>query len=152
MKPYLSRGIPSVPKGISEVLSWTGGGINHLNGQARIALGLGGFIWPVGLCNLLPHHHIEPGTGLVAKYEAGIIIIPLCVDEESPTEVHSIELMVPWWRRKIKLWDCSQKTAFIILYTNPRKPHTLSFAHQQQCQGRSWQSERAPCPDGGQPN
>lgn len=94
---YLSWGIPSVPEGISEVLSWASGRINYLNGQARISLSLGGFIWPVCLCNLLPHHNIEPRTGLVAKHKTGIIVIPLCVDEESPTKVHCIELMVSWW-------------------------------------------------------
>lgn len=41
---YLSRSIPGVPEGVSEVLSWAGGGVDHFNGQARVALGLGGFI------------------------------------------------------------------------------------------------------------
>lgn len=85
---HLSWGISCVPEGIPEVLSWASGGVNHFNGQARVALGLGGFIRPVCLRNLLPHHHVEPGTGLVAENKASVIIIPLCVDEESPTEVH----------------------------------------------------------------
>ncbi len=85
---YLSWGISCVPKGIPEVLSWASGGVDNFNGQARVTLGLGGFIRPIRLCNLLPHHDIEPGTGLVAEHEASIIIVPLCVDEESPTEVH----------------------------------------------------------------
>lgn len=91
---YLSWCISCVPEGIPEVLSWACGGVDHFDGQARVTLRFGGFIWPVGLRDLLPHHHIEPGTRLVTKHEAGIIVIPLGVDEESATEVHWIELMV----------------------------------------------------------
>lgn len=98
---YLSWGIPGVPEGISEVLSWACGGVNYFNGQARVSLSLGGFIWPVCLRNLLPHHNIEPGTGLVAKHKTSVIIIPLCVDEEGPAKVHCVELMVPWQRNKL---------------------------------------------------
>lgn len=35
---YLSWGVACVPEGISEVLSWAGGGINHFDGQARVTL------------------------------------------------------------------------------------------------------------------
>ena len=83
-----------MPEGIPEVFSWASGGVDHFNGQARVALGLGGFIRPVRLCDLLPHDDIESGTGLVTKHKSGVIIIPLCVDEESPTEVHGIELVI----------------------------------------------------------
>lgn len=93
---YLSCSIPCVPQGIPEVFSWASGGVDHFNGQARVALGFGGFIWPVRLRDLLPHDDIEPGTGLVTKHESGVVVIPLCVDEESPAEVHGIELMVTW--------------------------------------------------------
>lgn len=41
---YLSWGIPSVPKGISEVLSWASGGIDYFNGKARVSLSLGRFV------------------------------------------------------------------------------------------------------------
>lgn len=91
---YLSCGISCVPEGISEVLSWASGGVDHFNGQARVALGLGGFIRPVGLCNLLPHHDVEPRAGLVAEHKASVVVIPLRVDKESPTEVNRIELVV----------------------------------------------------------
>lgn len=91
---YLSCSIPCVPESIPKVLSWTSGRVDHFNGQTRVALGLGGFIWPVSLCNLFPHHNIKPGAGLVAEHKASIIIIPLCVDKKSPTEVHWIELVV----------------------------------------------------------
>lgn len=83
-----------MPQGVPEVLSWAGGGVHHFNGEAGVALGLGGFVRPVCLCDLLPHHDVEPGAGLVAEYKAGVVIVPLCVDEESSAEVHRVELMV----------------------------------------------------------
>lgn len=77
------------------MLSRASGGVHYFDGQARVSLSLGGFIGPVGLGDLLPHYHIEPGAGLVAKHKASVIIIPLCVDEERPAKVHRVELVVP---------------------------------------------------------
>ena len=93
---YLSCSIPCVPQGIPEVFSWASGGVDHLNGQARVARGGGGVMLPWLLLNWLPHGGLEPGTGLVTKHESGVVVIPLCVDKESPAEVHGIELMVTW--------------------------------------------------------
>lgn len=42
--PYLPRSIACVPEGIPEMLPWAGGRVDHFDGQARITLGLGGFI------------------------------------------------------------------------------------------------------------
>lgn len=97
--PYLSCSIPCVPKGIPEVLSWASGGVYDFNGQPRVTLGLSRFVWPVGLCDLLPHYDIKPGTGLVAEHKASVVIVPLCVDEERSAEVHWVELVVTWRRR-----------------------------------------------------
>lgn len=97
--PYLSCSIPRVPKGIPEVLSWAGGGVDNFNGQPRVTLGLSRFIWPVGLRDLLPHHDVKPGAGLVAEHKASVVIVPLCVDEERSAEVYRVELVVAWRRR-----------------------------------------------------
>ena len=51
---------------------------------------------PVGLCDLLPHHCVEAWAGLVAKHEASVVIVSVCVDEECSTEVHRIELIITW--------------------------------------------------------
>lgn len=92
---HLSSRVSGVPQGVSEVLSRSSGGVDHFNGQTRVTLSLSGFIGPVRLRNLLPHHHVEPGAGLVAEHEACIVVVPLCVDEEGSTEVHGVELVVP---------------------------------------------------------
>lgn len=54
---------------------------------------------PVGLGDLLPHHNIEAAAGLVAKHKSGVVIVPVGVDEEGATEVHSIKLIITWKMR-----------------------------------------------------
>lgn len=49
---------------------------------------------PVGLRDLLPHHCVEAGAGLVAKHEPSVVVISVCVDEERATEIHCTELIV----------------------------------------------------------
>lgn len=101
---YLSSCVARVPEGVSQVLSRPCGGVNHLDGQSGVALGLSGLTGPVGLCNLLPHHHVEPGAGLVAKHKAGVVVVPLRVDEERTAEVHRVELIITWLRISTKLY------------------------------------------------
>ena len=71
----------------------------HLEGHARDAKGLGGPVLPVGLRDLLPHHHVEASAGLVAEDKASIVVITLRVHVEGPAEIHSIELIKTWGRR-----------------------------------------------------
>jgi len=97
---HLFWGVSGVPQGISQVLTRPCGRVDHFDWQARVALSSRGCVGPVGLCDLFPHHGVEAGAGLVAKHEAGVIVIPLCVDEESPAEVYWIELMVTCWRKE----------------------------------------------------
>lgn len=121
---YLSCGVARVPESISKVLSWAGGGVNYFDGQAWVPLGFGGFTGPVGLRNLLPHHNVEPGTGLVAEHKASIIVISLCVYEESSTEVHGVELVVTCWRKGagenifMKLWIKRDKCNYWKTFSN----------------------------------
>lgn len=147
--PHLSCSVPCVPKGIPEVLSRTSGGVYDFNGQARVTLGLCRFVWPVGLCDLLPHYDVESGTGLVAKDKASVVIIPLCVDEESSAEVHCVKLMVAWQRKKV--WVSSISNCFFSIAVRWFLLMTSS-THQQQCRGHSWRSAQALCPDDGQPS
>lgn len=90
---YLSWRVSSVPKCIPEVLARARGRVDHFDGQPGVALSLGGLVGPVGLRDLFPHDHIEARAGLVAKHKASIVVITLRVDEESPTEVHRVELI-----------------------------------------------------------
>lgn len=126
--PYLSCSIPCVPKGIPEVLSRASSGVYDFNRQPRVTLGLSRFVWPVGLCNLLPHYDIKPGTGLVTKHKASIVIIPLSVDEESSAEVHCIELVVTWWRRfevstlSLNLYTPQIVTCYVLCYSPTAMP------------------------------
>lgn len=83
-----------MPQGIPQVLAWPGGRVHDFHGKARVSLSPSGVGVPVGLCDLLPHHHIEAAARLVAKHKSSIVIIPLCVDEEGATKVHSIELII----------------------------------------------------------
>ena len=91
---HLSCGISCVPQGIPQMLSWSSGGVDHLDGQAGVTLGFGWVMGPVGLRDLLPHHHIEPWAGLVAEDKACIVVVAVGVDEEGTTKVHSIELII----------------------------------------------------------
>lgn len=141
--PCLSCGIAGVPKGIPKVLSWTSRGIYNFNRQPRVTLGLGRFVWPVGLRNLLPHYDIKPGTRLVAEHETSIVIIPLCVDEKSSTKVHCIKLVVTCWRR-LEVRTQLDLLRFLSLMT--------FWTHQQQCQGHSWPSGQALYPDDERPS
>lgn len=76
------------------------GGVDYFDGHSGVALSSGRGVGPVGLCDLLPHHHIEPGAGLVAKHKASVVIIPVCVDEERSTEVHCIKLIEPYRQQR----------------------------------------------------
>lgn len=83
-----------MPQGVPQVLSWARGGVDHLNGQTRVALSPGGGVGPVGLGDLLPGGSVEPGAGLVAKHEACVVVISVRVYEEGSAEVHCVELIV----------------------------------------------------------
>lgn len=88
-----------MPQGIPQVLTRSGGGIHNLYRQAGISLSPCGVGVPVGLGDLFPHHDIEAAAGLVAEHEAGIVVIPLGVDEEGTTEIHGIKLIIAWKAR-----------------------------------------------------
>lgn len=91
--PHLPRRVPRVPQRVPQVLAGARGGVDHLEGHARVAVGAGGLVLPVGLGHLLPHHHVEAAAGLVAEDEAGIVVIPVGVHIEGATEVHGPELV-----------------------------------------------------------
>lgn len=57
---------------------------------------------PVRLFHLLPHHHVETGTVLVAEDETGVIVICGRVDVERALKVHSVERRVTWNRQENK--------------------------------------------------
>lgn len=59
MAAYLILGVACVPEGIAEVLSCASGGVDHLERHPRDAKGLVRLVLPVGLCDLLPHDHVE---------------------------------------------------------------------------------------------
>ena len=82
-----------MPKCIPEVLARACGRVDHLDGQPRVALGLGGLVVPVGLRDLLPHDHVEARAGLVAEHEAGVVVVTLRVNEERAAEVNRVELV-----------------------------------------------------------
>lgn len=88
-----------MPQGIPQVLARPGGGIHNLYRQAGISLSPCGVGVPVGLGDLFPHHDVEAAAGLVAEHEAGIVVIPLGVDEEGTTEIHGIKLIIAWKAR-----------------------------------------------------
>ena len=89
----LSNGVASVPQGISQVLASARAGVDHFEGNARDAESLGRLLFPVGLRDLLPHHHVEAATRLVAEHEAGVVIVPVSVHVHRATEIHSAELI-----------------------------------------------------------
>lgn len=105
---YLFHSVSSVPQGVPEMLAWSCGWVHYFNGQSGIALGFGGCMRPIGLCDLLPHHHVKPRTGLVAEHKAGVVVIAVGVDEERATEVHSIELIITCRTSRTKLRFCDQ--------------------------------------------
>lgn len=96
---HLARGVSCVPQRIPQVLARPRGGVHNLHRKSRVSLSPRGVGVPVGLSDLLPHHNIEAAAGLVAKHKAGIVVIPLSVDEEGATEVHSIKFIITWKRR-----------------------------------------------------
>lgn len=94
MDSYLSCGVAGVPQGIPQMLSRAGGGVDHFDGQARVALSSGGGVGPVGLCDLFPHHRVEARTGLVAKDKSGVVVVSVGVDVKCSAEVHGAELVI----------------------------------------------------------
>lgn len=93
---HLSLRVARVPQGVPQVLARPRGGIHHLEGHPRVAVGPGGLVFPVGLRHLFPHHHVEAAAGLVAKDEASIVIVAVCVDVECAAEVDRPELVETW--------------------------------------------------------
>lgn len=86
------------------MLPWTGGGVDHLNGQPWVSLSFGGRVGPVGLCDLLPHDHVEASAGLVAKHEASVVVISLGVDEKGAAEIHCVEFIKTWkWESGVNI-------------------------------------------------
>lgn len=96
---HLARGVSCVPQGIPQVLARPRGGVYNLYGKSRVPLSPRGVGVPVGLSDLLPHHNIEAAAGLVAKHKAGIVVVPLGVDEEGAAEVHGVKFVITWKRR-----------------------------------------------------
>ena len=96
MRAHLALRVACVPQSIPQVLARPRGGVHHLEGHPRVAVGPGGLVFPVGLCHLLPHHHIEAAAGLVAKDEAGVVVIAVRVDVERAAEVNRPELVKTW--------------------------------------------------------
>lgn len=143
---YLSYCISCMPQSIPKVFSWTCGGIDHFDGQSRVALSFCGCLRPVGLCDLFPHHHIEAGAGLIAEYKASIIIISVGIDEEGSTKVHCIKLVISW--EKTEENDGLIMPSLMVYYIQLN----ISGTYQQQCQGHSWLSEEALYPYGGPPS
>ena len=82
-----------MPQGVPQVLPRARGGVDHFEGHARDAEGLGGLLLPVGLGDLLPHHHVEAAAGLVAEHEAGIVVVAVGVHVHRAAEVHGAELI-----------------------------------------------------------
>ena len=90
---HLSRGVSGVPQGVPQMLTRPGGGVDHFDWQARVALSSCGCVGPVGLCDLFPHDSVEAWAGLVAKHEPSVVVISVRVDEERSTEIHCAELI-----------------------------------------------------------
>ena len=85
-----------MPQGVPQVLARPRGGVHHLEGHPRVAIGPGGLVLPVGLCHLLPHHHVEAAAGLVAEDEARVVVVAVCVHVECAAEVDRPELVETW--------------------------------------------------------
>lgn len=83
-----------MPQGIPQMFTRAGGGVDHFDGEAGVALSFGRGGGPVGLRDLFPHHCIEARTGLVAKHESGVVVVSVRVDVKSPAEVHCAELVI----------------------------------------------------------
>lgn len=103
LSSYLTFGVPRMPQSIPQVLARPRGGVHHLEGHAGVAVRPGGLVFPVGLRDLLPHHHVEAATGLVAKDEAGIVIVPVGIDIKRATEVHGPKLIKPWMSKGTRI-------------------------------------------------
>lgn len=96
MRAHLALCVARVPQSVPQVFARPRGGVHHLEGHSRVAVGPGGLVFPVGLRHLLPHHHIEAAAGLVAKDEAGIVVVTVRVDIERAAEVDRPELVETW--------------------------------------------------------
>lgn len=68
----------------------------HLKLDAGFSHSSEGCRLPVGLFSLFPHHDVEGRWVLVAKDEAGIVIIGYCIHVKRPLEVHSTESSITW--------------------------------------------------------
>lgn len=170
---YLARSVSCVPQGIPQVLPRPCGRVHNLHRQAWVSLSPGRVGVPVGLSELLPHHHVEAAARLIAKHKSSVVIVSFRVNEEGATEVHSIKLSKAWKMRSEpgyswKPWgssSCSQTLTaptdrciwwFLFLFLS----HILNIGlviqefhtHLQQVQGHSWQSGQVLYPDGVQPN
>lgn len=103
--PHLTLGVAGVPQSVAQVLAGPRGGVHHLEGHAGVAVGAGGLVLPVGLRDLLPHHHIEAAAGLVAEDEAGVVIVPVGVDVKRAAEVDRPKLIKTWCQGNIQSQD-----------------------------------------------
>ncbi len=68
----------------------------NLQLNARFSYGSEGRGLPVRLLRLLPHHHIETGRVLVAKDEAGIVVISHRIHMEGTLKINTAECSVTW--------------------------------------------------------
>ena len=93
---HLARGVSCVPQRIPQVLARPRGGVHNLHRKSRVSLSPRGVGVPLGLSDLLPHHNIEAAAGLVAKDEAGVVVVAVRVDVERAAEVNRPELVKTW--------------------------------------------------------
>lgn len=105
-----------MPQGVPEMLARSGGWVYYFNGQSGVTLCFGGGMGPIGLCDLFPHHHVKPRTGLVAKHKADVVVIAVGVDEERATEVHSVELIITWWTSKTEFRFCDHNLLWLKFF------------------------------------
>ena len=92
-RAHLSLCVARVPQGVPQVLTRARGGVHHLEGHPRVAVGPGGLVLPVGLRHLLPHHHVEAAAGLVAEDKARVVVVTDRVHVERAAEVDRPELV-----------------------------------------------------------
>lgn len=66
----------------------------HLELYSRLSNGSEGCSLPVGLFCLFPHHYVEGGRVLIAKNEAGVVVVSHSVHVESSLKVNTTESCV----------------------------------------------------------